>query len=328
MSDILTQAAQKNTTNIFQELRDGFAFIASNATHVAINHDKLEAYAKELMATEIPETFDDTHHFVSGDLEWDLGYVLLLDSINFGSAYYDFLLQEGSIIEGEGFYFSIASRLKKRFQTAPLSPAEAANISKNDLSNILGLTTKTKSQELAQLYTEAMNEMGQAIQKYGEHYLDYIDAMDGSAAKAVEMLAEQSKFRDIAEYKGRVVKFYKRAQITAADLQLSASHNHQSIFNDADQFTLFADNAVPHVLWKDGLLSYAPELANDIAHGKIIPLGSEAEIEIRGCAAHVVELLSQLSGLSSMDIDHKLWHRSESNGYDLKDAHRTPCVYY
>ena len=51
--------------------------------------------------------------------------------------------------------------------------------------------------------------------------------------------------------------FYKRAQITANDLQLAGVAD----FADIDRLTIFADNLVPHVLRVDGVLRYSDELA-------------------------------------------------------------------
>jgi hypothetical protein len=170
--------------------------------------------------------------------------------------------------------------------------------------------------------------------------MSYIDAMDGKASNAVEMLARQSKFKDEAIYKDQNVKFYKRAQITVADLHLSAKNSGMTLFKDVDQFTLFADNAVPHVLETDGVLMYSPELKQRVVNGQIIQHGSPEECEIRGCAAYAVGLIAKEADMTAMDVDHRLWHRSEGGSeegseegneaqdYNLSYAHKTPCVYY
>ena len=52
------------------------------------------------------------------------------------------------------------------------------------------------------------------------------------------------------------VPFYKRAQLTAADLSLAFDGKGLGSFEDLDQLTIFADNLVPHVLRVDKVLLY------------------------------------------------------------------------
>ena len=84
---------------------------------------------------------------------------------------------------------------------------------------------------------------------------------------------------------------YKRAQIVASDLALAGVAE----FADLDRLTIFADNLVPHVLRCEGVLVYDESLAARIDAGETLPLGG-AEREIRACALHACELISQRTG--------------------------------
>lgn len=314
-------------SDFFENLRHGFAYVAQNAEHVQIDEARLKDYANDVAAYPLPETFDDTHHYVSGDAEADYAYVLLLDSVNFGSGYNPSLRAEGTLEEGKGFYFTMASRLKDRFEQKPLTAQETLSLTKADVSEIFGLVAAPKSQELAQLYLEAMQDMAQAVAQKGD-FSDFVQAMNKDVGVCVAMLVNQHKFKDESSYKGRTIGFYKRAQITAADLHLTAEHRGEKLFDNIEQLTLFADNAVPHVLYREGVLNYTKELAAKIEAVEYLPLGSAEEVEIRGCAAHAVELLAKETGLRSMDVDHRLWHRSEEPAMKALQTHRTYSIYY
>jgi Potential Queuosine, Q, salvage protein family len=117
--------------------------------------------------------------------------------------------------------------------------------------------------------------------------------------------------------------FYKRAQITASDLALAGLAE----FDDLDRLTIFADNLVPHVLRVDGVLRYEPELAAHIDAGKLLPAGP-AEREIRACAIHACELLSQRTGIAPRILDVTLWNRGQGPEYKAIPRHRTRSVFY
>lgn len=98
-------------------------------------------------------------------------------------------------------------------------------------------------------------------------------------------------FNDVERYHGLEVPFFKRAQLTAADLHLAFQGQGLGHFTDLDQLTIFADNLVPHVLRIDKVLRYEDDLAARIDREEPIPAGSPEEVEIRACAVHAVELL-------------------------------------
>jgi hypothetical protein len=117
--------------------------------------------------------------------------------------------------------------------------------------------------------------------------------------------------------------FYKRAQIVPHDLALAGVAE----FDDLDRLTIFADNLVPHVLHCDKVLIYDPALAERIDAGAVLPLGGP-EREIRACALHACELISQRTGLPPRTIDNWLWNRGQAPEYKARPRHRCRTVFY
>jgi hypothetical protein len=117
--------------------------------------------------------------------------------------------------------------------------------------------------------------------------------------------------------------FWKRAQITANDLQLAGIAD----FPDIDRLTIFADNLVPHVLRVDGVLRYDNELSARIDSGELLSPGEE-EREIRACAVHACELIAGELGVPPRTLDVWLWNRGQGERYKRIRRHRTRTVYY
>jgi hypothetical protein len=161
-----------------------------------------------------------------------------------------------------------------------------------------------------------------------------IESAGNSAEQLVRLLSAMPFFDDVAQWRGRRIPFYKRAQLTAADLALAFDGHGWGRFNDLGELTIFADNLVPHVLRMEGVLIYDPALAARIDHEELIPAGSPEEVEIRACALHAVELMvAELRRAgrpaTSMSIDFFLWNRGQQPSYKLaKPRHRTRTVFY
>ena len=116
--------------------------------------------------------------------------------------------------------------------------------------------------ELMALFARALNDLGRFLdERFGGSFAAPVAAAAGSATRLVRILAEMPSFRDVSRYDELSVPFYKRAQLTAADLALAFGGEGPGRFTDLDRLTIFADNLVPHVLRVDGLLRYDETLA-------------------------------------------------------------------
>jgi hypothetical protein len=128
----------------------------------------------------------------------------------------------------------------------------------------------------------------------------------------------------VCRYDGRPVPFWKRAQICANDL-----HGALDCFGiDVDRLTMFADNLVPHVLRVDGVLRLDDALAARIDRGELLTHGEPAEIELRACAVHAVELLAQVTGHPPRIVDHLLWSAGQAPRYKSRPRPRCRTTAY
>src|SRR5690606_26461773 len=148
-----------------------------------------------------------------------------------------------------------------------------------------------------------------------------VTAADHSAVRIAEHLAKFPQYADVAHYHGLDVPFYKRAQIAAADIYLAFEGQRAGALTDLDRLTIFADNAVPHVLRMEGVLEYSDVLAAKIDAEELLESGSEEEVELRAAAVHagdlIVEALHDMgqAGVTAMALDHYIWDHSHRPEY-------------
>ncbi len=277
--------------------------IAAGARHVTIDPDRLA-----VLEPGTPPALDAERHYLDGAPEDVADYMLVLDSINFGSGWFPTLRKR----PGMSGYFTVASALADFWRSSGgWSLDDLRALRADEVASVLG---QDPDHELMRLYTEALRDLGRFLGD--RRALDLVAEARGSAERLASMLAAGMPFFDD-------VGFWKRAQITPNDLALAGVAD----FDDLDRLTIFADNLVPHVLRVDGVLAYEPGLAARIDAGELLPPGEE-EREIRGCAVHACELLSERLGMPARLIDVALWTKGQAPRYKAVPRHRTRSVFY
>jgi hypothetical protein len=318
--------------NLLDGVREACQRVAERAAHVQIARDRIGPYAASLPLDVIarPE-HDPASHYLGHD-DGTLVFFVVLDSINFGSGYFPHLRKR----PGMSGYFTMASWLNDHFRAhGPFSAQELAQLSVQDCTRISGQDPgNAPIQELMGHFRTALNDLGRSVhERFDDSFVHLVEAAGGSAERLVQVLSEMPYFRDVEPYGELQVPFFKRAQLTAADLAIAFRGQGPGRFDDLDRLTIFADNLVPHVLRRDGILHYEEALAARIDHEELIPSGSAEEVEIRACALHSVELLAaelRRAGqhVSPMQLDYLLWNRGQQPDYKAHPRHRTRTVYY
>jgi hypothetical protein len=317
--------------SVTDEIRAACARVAIAARHVRIDESRIEAYARSLpLGRAVAPSVDWGRHYRGADAAATAAYFVTLDAINFGSGYFPHLTKR----PGMSGYFTVAVSLKEEFERGGvMSAGRLAQISAAECARIFGQETgNAAAMELMGLFARALNDLGRLLlAKYDGRFERLISAAGGSAERLVEVLAEMPFFRDVSTYDGFDVPFYKRAQLTAADLSIALAGRGLGAFSDLDRLTIFADNLVPHVLRVDGILKYDGQLAGRIDREELIDAGSAEEVEIRACAVHAVELMRAALGgrVTAMGLDYVLWNRGQERHYKaIKPRHRARSVYY
>jgi hypothetical protein len=285
------------------QVRETCRSIAASARFVSIDPDRLAA-----LEPGPPPALDAERHYLDGSPEDVADYMLVLDTINFGSGWFPTLRKR----PGMSGYFTVAASLAERWRSSgSWSASELRALKGADVAAVLG---QEPGHELMALYAAALRDLGRFLN--ARRALDLVAAARGSAERLASDLAAGMPFFDDRG-------FWKRAQITPNDLALAGVAE----FSDLDRLTIFADNLVPHVLRLDGVLRYDPALAARIDAGELLAPGEE-EREIRGCAVHACELISRRLGMPARLLDTALWNRGQAVKYKRMPRHRTRTVFY
>jgi len=317
---------------IFDQIRKTCEEVANRTGHVRVNYDRIPAYASSLTVEQaVQPQLDPNCHYL-GRQKDTVSFLLVLDSINFGSGYFPHLHKR----PGMTGYFTVASSLHDFYMlNGPFAAAQLAALSVEDCTRIFDQDPADKIiGELMAHFTAALNDLGRyLLNRFNGSFSGLVEAAGSSAGRLVHLLKQMPYFNDVESYDGLEVPFFKRAQIVAADLAIAFQGRTWGHFADRDHMTIFADNLVPHVLRMDGILSYEDSLLTRINVQTLIPAGSAEEVEIRACAVHAVELIKNAirdagQFISSWQLDNFLWNRGQQPHYKAVPRHRTRTVFY
>jgi Arc/MetJ family transcription regulator len=236
---------------------------------------------------------DPALHLLDAEPEAVARYVLIMDTTNFGSGWFGELDVPSGEIATAVFARRLTAHARARAREEPWTAAELRVLDVREVAEVLG---QDPGHELLGLYAGALRELGTWL---GERTaMEAIAAAGGSAARLVGQLVDgMPAYADPG--------LLKRAQITVNDLVLAGVAR----FADIDRLTIFADDLVPHVLRRDGVLHYAPALAERIDAGDPLRHGEPMEVEVRACAVEACERLAVRVGVAPRRLDNWLWNR-------------------
>jgi len=314
-------------------IRAAAGYVANASDHVSIDAEALAAYCRKLAARDLTKEseWEASLHF-RGDDEQTLAYVMVLDTVNF-SFWGDPKWrreQGGQVLDG---YWALAAALTAEAEANPafLRAENLATLDEAELGRVLA-----GSPTIPLLAERAANlrELGRWIAAgFAGRFAPVLEAAGYDAPNLVRLVVEGlDSFRDEAVYKGRVVPFYKRAQILAGDVHGAFDGQGWGRLARLEALTAFADYKLPQILRHHGILRYSPALAAAVDGLVPLPPGSAEEVEIRANTIQAVEgmrrELQRLGQeLTSYQVDWLLWLASQDSG-QMRPYHRTRTIYY
>jgi hypothetical protein len=312
--------------------------VISQCRWVAFHPQRLDA-AVELWGDSLSgrNTWRHPCHYFDGAKE-TLRWIFVLDILN-----HCFWPDEGEPTwtvryDGQDYsgYWGLAASLKRALENGfPVTdPAYLAELAERDLREIFRGTDEAEIPLLKERLSN-LREAGQVIlSRWQGDLVHLLEETRGSAVGTVQqVVASFGSFQDEAHCRGRVVYLWKRAQLFVADVHAAFSGEGWGRFDDIGELTAFADYKLPQVLRELGLISYHPDLANQVDQMVNLSAGAEEEIEIRAMTVWAVEALKGALGslgkeVTSASVDQWLWQLGQLEPFRKRPYHRCRTIYY
>ncbi|MDE2018878.1 MAG: queuosine salvage family protein [Patescibacteria group bacterium] len=188
------------------------------------------------------------------------------------------------------------------------------------------------------LFEERWNitkEIGGGLLKgYGGNFANFIKSAGGDGLRLLKLIIKTfPSFDDVAQYGGRPVYFYKRAQLLVEDIYQAFGGEGYGSLKNMDQFTACADYKLPQSLRRLGIMKYAESLSGKIDNKIPLPSGSEEEVEIRANTIWAVEFIKQAlqndgQNATSIGVNDHLWLMGQDKQNNHQPYHRTRTTAY
>jgi len=319
-----------------QEVLDTAYYVSEVSRKVRIDKQALARLCKRFCKVGITVPVWNRRYHFDGRGKDRVFYLLVLDSLNFcfwpapGKAKWEIECNSETL----SGYYALATALKQALKSG-IPITEADYLAELSFGKLKGILAGRGELQLLQERVQILNELGQfLLEQYDGKAYGLVEAAQNSAVKLVMLLVEKlASFRDLEEYAGHRILFYKRAQIFAADLYGAFNGDAWGRFTDMERLTAFADYRLPQVLRHLGILHYKLALAQKVDQGILLESGGPEEIEIRANTIWAVELIRQ--GLNRMgrdlrafEIDWILWNLGQDQKFKAKPYHRTVTIFY
>jgi hypothetical protein len=311
--------------------------VIKNSSYVATNPNKVKEIAYMLKDHEFPEQRYPFYQDLSGkDI---IQFSLVLNAINFQFREFrrpwrKFEVEyHGRVYSG---FFALAYSLRNALdQCIQILDAEyLANLTKRQALKFL-----RGRNIIIPMFRERVNilrDIGKVLlEKYNGTFANFLKISNKAFDKGrglVEILAEDFQaFNDIRIYRptGTVVRFYKKAQLLLAILHCNTRSGFK--LNDISELTVFADYKLPQALRDLGIIEYSNNLENRINKRKLIPEGSDEEVEIRAHTIYAADLLCKeinkirKEKITPNKVDEYLWLKGKIS---KRPRHFTITIHY
>lgn len=172
-------------------------------------------------------------------------------------------------------------------------------------------------------------EMSKYIKSIDGDFYDQIKDINDDETLLDYIIKNFPYLKDISEYKGEKIYFYKKAQLFVSDI-LNVKKLVGKIKVDLSHLRGCADYKIPQVMRCLGMLEFNEELSALVDSMTLIPSGSEMEVEIRANDIVVIDYIYKKlnSDVTRINVNDFIWLLGQEKSKMTKPYHRTRTMNY
>ena len=298
-------------------------YVIENAKFIQINKKKIEKFANQIKDVNIQNwLYNSPYKLLDENIETIITFLLYFEAIDFsfwGNPKWHIETINGVEDGSMALMFAMLRYMRE-------------NKSFNNL-------TKEKFKKYLQgnIDTPLFEERYQIIKNINKVVNE---KMDGNFYNAVFKLTSDEElfsfiidnfedFKDVRTYQGKIIYFYKLAQLLTSDI-LHIREKKENIKVDYAHLVGCSDYKIPQGLRALNLVKYNKELA-DIVDNKIeIKENSTYEVEIRATVIYVIDEIKRLlnNKVNAIELNDYIWLMSKNKELPKRPYHLTRTTNY
>ena len=276
-----------------------------------------------------------------------INWIFFVDTVNFsfwpdeGDVKFGVKDSKGNLQTG---YWSLCAAVSRALKVGiPITdPDFMATATKEQIETVFRSDTAGKIPLLDER-VKAINEAGQIVRdKFFGSFSVCVHRAEKDVDKLLELIVDNfESYRDVCQYKEKVVSFLKRAQILVSDIWTCLDAKGLGEFHNIDNITMFADYRVPQSLVAFNVLNYSEELKSILKSKEPIEPNGDIECEIRGMSIYACDQIQEAVReiareegveveINAILVDYFLWEYARDNRalVDELPFHRCRSIYY
>ncbi len=304
------------------KLNSSYNYVCEHSKSVRINYNKIDEMIEQINKSKVNYWLDSNPYNIMDMSTSDIINFLLIhhtigDYCFWGEPKWEIETDIGKMDGSFAIMYLVLNRFKlnKNFE---MSFDEFKELLKGNVEIPL---IEDRYQNLVK-----MNEFIQSIDKT---FYDLIKEYTIDSDLFEYIVNHFDYFKDISNYEGKSILFYKRAQLLTSDI-LHVREKKENIKVDYSHLIGCADYKIPQVMRCYGMLEYSDSLINKIDNKIEIEEDSLEEIEIRANALKVINYIYEKLNhkYSRMDINDFIWLLGQDKSKMTKPYHRTLTNHY
>lgn len=299
-------------------------YVMDNAKYLKINYNNIDKFIKDINCSHLKHWLSNNPYgLLDLDVAKIVNFLLIYESIDYsfwGNPKWTIETEEG-LKDGSDALLYVMLKFVKENETTDFS-----NISKNKLKSILNGNVEIP------LFEERYNTLQEVStivnEKMNGNFYDYIKDIITDKELFNVIINNFPNFRDVREYDGKIIHFYKLAQLLTSDI-LHIRNCIESIKVDYSNLLGCADYKIPQIMRALDLVEYDAELSSLVDNKKELGVSSKYEVEIRASMIVVIHYIKKkLDNTYSIDINDYFFTASKKLKQNLKPYHLTRNTNY
>lgn len=309
---------------MLNDIKESCYYVWQNSKYVKINEEKLENLVKEMKGIEAKWWLEASPF---GILDMDIDrlslFLLLYEAMDYsfwGEPKWNIETEEGILDGSIALLYVFYKYFKKR------NIEEILNLSKDEFYKMVEGNNVLPLRE--ERYNNYQSVCDVIKKEYKGEFYQVIKEINEDERLLEFIIKNFNCFKDERRYRGKIIYFYKLAQLLTSDL-LQAQRIKENKKVDISHLVGCADYKIPQVLRALGILEYNQELAMLIDNKKEIGV-SDYEVEIRACMIVTIDKIKERLGdeYKSILINDYLFLQKNRKDLKFKPYHLTRCVNY
>lgn len=297
---------------MLDKIKNSCKYVVENSQHVKIDYSKLDDFIANIDCNNLKNwLLYNPYNLLDLDIETLVNFLLVFESIDYsfwGQPKWTIETEDGLKDGSDALLYDMLKYAKK-----------LGNATFNEFRNILKGNVEIPFLEERYKTISEINEI--VNKKMSGNFYKYIKNITSDTELFNLIINNFESFKDERIYDGKVIYFYKLAQLLTSDI-LHLREEIEKITVDYSNLIGCADYKIPQVLRALGITEYDKELSYMVDNKKEIEISSKYEVEIRASQIFVLGYIkNRLNSFKSVDINDFLFNYSKKLKNIVKPYH-------